>query len=122
MTYMMTMTITTVCLTWTLVLAALDANRRGLRLDCLICLKGTEGPDGGPAGTPKHSVAKTVTQEPSVADDGSGSKESSVTESSNEESPVSTRGNKESSVPQITTKEASVPQNATQESAVVEIS
>ncbi|PLW18020.1 hypothetical protein PCANC_03626 [Puccinia coronata f. sp. avenae] len=28
-----------------------------------ISLKGTEGSDGGPAGTPKHSVAKSVTQE-----------------------------------------------------------
>ncbi|PLW36185.1 hypothetical protein PCANC_03624 [Puccinia coronata f. sp. avenae] len=88
--------------------------------DCGICisLKGTEGPDGGPAGTPKHSTAKSVTQEPSVANGGSGSKLSAVAQSGNEKSPVSESGNTESSVPQSASKESSVPQNATQESSV----
>ncbi|PLW17987.1 hypothetical protein PCANC_07168 [Puccinia coronata f. sp. avenae] len=75
-------------------------------------LKSTEGPDGGPPGTQKHSVAKSVPQEHSVAGGGSGGKESAVAQSGNEKSLVSQNGNKESSV----------PENNTTESSVVEIS
>ncbi|PLW18023.1 hypothetical protein PCANC_03625 [Puccinia coronata f. sp. avenae] len=80
--------------------------------DCLICLKGTEGPDGGPVGTPKHSVAKTVTEEASAVQGGSGSKESSVAKSSNEKYPVSPSSHQETSVPQSATQKSSIVENS----------